>query len=181
MPIPSNIIKSPKNILIKGKSYLFENFRNNSNKSRWRTKQKCVNCGKVRLVEKRMIQENKFNTGLCQECNWVKGGKNHIAYKGGRHTNGRGYVNLLLEKDDKFYSMLNRTGYVLEHRYIVANDVGRPLKDYEHVHHLNGIKTDNRIENLVLIDGSIHQIVTALEEKIKRLEVEIKLLKGEDL
>ena len=46
--------------------------------------------------------------------------------------------------------MARKDGYVMEHRLIVAQALGRVLTRAETVHHMNHNPTDNRLENLAL-------------------------------
>ena len=68
------------------------------------------------------------------------------AYSGGRHTGANGYV-FALAPD---HPATDVRGYVYEHRLIMEAALGRYLEPEEVVHHINGDKLDNRIDNLAL-------------------------------
>lgn len=77
-------------------------------------------------------------------------GARHAAWKGGRGLDTKGYVSVLLRPDDPLWCMANRKGRVLEHRLVMARHLGRPLVDTETVHHKDGNKENNLIQNLQL-------------------------------
>lgn len=60
-----------------------------------------------------------------------------------------GYVRVMRRN----HPMASAKGYVLEHRLVMSEHLGRNLVAEESVHHLNGDKTDNRLENLELWVG----------------------------
>ena len=50
----------------------------------------------------------------------------------------------------------NKNGVILEHRLVMSEYLGRPLLSAEVIHHKNGDKKDNRIENLEICTQSEH-------------------------
>lgn len=70
----------------------------------------------------------------------------------GRILTHNGYV--MVRKPD--HPCADGKGYIRLHRLIMEKAIGRILGPNEVVHHKNGEKTDNRIENLLLIDKPNH-------------------------
>ncbi len=79
-------------------------------------------------------------------------GENHHRWKGGRVKNNNGYVSVLMRN----HPFADKRGYILEHRLVMAKHLGRNLQVWEVIHHKNGIKDDNRIENLELSTKNNH-------------------------
>ena len=95
-------------------------------------------------VISRVLRQNGLPTANRPE------GATHGMWKGGKTLTGQGYVQELVFADDPMASMRSRSGYVLQHRLVVARAIGRPLSPKETVHHINGDRQDNSLENLQL-------------------------------
>lgn len=110
--------------------------------NKWRAEKKamghyglCKDCSKP--LGRNEGKKSCKQRGYCKDCNF---GKNHVSWNGGKTLNNDGYVVFRYAK--------GKTR--LEHRYVMEQKLGRELYEDENVHHINGIKTDNRLENLEL-------------------------------
>jgi len=131
----------------------------------------CPLCGDGRFVWVGVAPH--LQGGYCGACcladisepkatSWNRG-KAHGRWGGGRHKHTEGYVYIhveaLLPKDQQAYGgMADKRGYILEHRLVAARKLGRVLTEQEVAHHVNGIKDDNRAENIeVFVSASDHR------------------------
>ena len=78
--------------------------------------------------------------------------EDHGSWNGGRVKYGE-YIGVMVDRDDPMRCMAHKTGYVLEHRLVMARNLGRPLSPHETVHHIDDDKTNNDLSNLQLRFG----------------------------
>ena len=90
---------------------------------------------------------NKMGKATAKRCISCSRGENHPAWKGGKWTNASGYVVVVARPNEPGQT---KDGYILEHRRAMQDHLGRALHPGETVHHINGIRDDNRLENLEL-------------------------------
>ncbi len=81
-------------------------------------------------------------------------------WKGGKTIGGKGYIYVWAP----YHPYSSKTGYVMEHRLAMEKHVKRFLRKDEHVHHVNGIREDNRLENLELMDNKEHNRFHAIRQ-----------------
>lgn len=142
----------------------------------------CINCGTLRWVQLKTVDKYK----KCRKC-MHKGKIKELngTWKGGIKVNYAGYIMVRLYPDNPYYSMCNNSGYVFEHRLVMAQQLDRCLKDWEEVHHRDSIKTHNIPENLFVTDAKNHnklveQVLKYQETEIKELKSRVTLLEAEN-
>lgn len=82
-----------------------------------------------------------------------RSGKNNVRWNGGKSRHTAGYIRILSPDHPNH----DHQGYVFEHRLVMEQHLGRYLTVDEVVHHINGNKHDNRIENLQLMTKKEHR------------------------
>ena len=127
------------------------------------------NCGKKLMRKKCHIKRSKylFCSNKCRG-DWRKRNLlpiNKIWWNGGTRKNN-GYIQIF----NKNHPYKNNANYVMEHHLLMEKHLDRYLKPEEIIHHINGIKDDNRIENLILFKNSAeHQKFHILQNRLRRI------------
>ncbi len=134
----------------------------------------CPECGKERWVQ---AKQGKPDHQRCIECCYKhRSGSENVNWKGGK-TRCMGYI----VAKAPTHPRANIGGYVFEHILIWEQVHNKSVPEGCHIHHINGIKTDNRPSNLVCLSSSRHatehQTLTQVRlQRIRELEAEVKML-----
>jgi len=105
----------------------------------------CIVCGKLDSIPRSQKKLGKGRGSFCDQNCYRKYYKmNPDAYPSFKP---KGFI------DPAGYHVIRS---VRQHRLIMEKHLGRKLGPKEHVHHINGVKHDNRIENLVVLTSSQH-------------------------
>lgn len=154
--------------------------------ARTKIKRKCSICGQVFEICPCMLKHGrgKFCSRKCYYLSkkgkprydlrgreaWNKGksfqqGANHPMWKGGVRKTKHGYYLVYVPNHPSKPAYGN---YIRRSRYVMEQLLGRTLKAEEVVHHINGIKDDDRIENLQWLPSqSVHRKLHYLQRKLK--------------
>jgi len=142
----------------------------------------CEQCGKTRWVPYVKCR-NEPKSKVCFRC--ARRLEKGVQGKG--HTDKDGYILVSLPWGHPYLATANARGWILEHRLVMAQSLGRNLKQTEVVHHMNGNKRDNRVENLTILSRAEHthreipfkHRIQDLERTVKCLEARIKILESD--
>ena len=106
-------------------------------------------------TRKKLFKQGKLKipwAGTSGIMTWNKKGADSSSWRGGRQVDKNGYI--WLRKPE--HPNANSSGMIAEHRAIMSTHMKRPLFTWEIVHHINGIKADNRVENLMIVTKKTH-------------------------
>jgi hypothetical protein len=109
----------------------------------------CPLCKKPRWIP--VNYEGLYDNKNCNNC--------HMKLSGRQRNLGKTLPigSRCVPEKDGYVCIKTEQGWELEHRFVMSQILGRPLSTYERVHHKNGIRTDNRPDNLELFnDNSSH-------------------------
>lgn len=116
----------------------------------------CYACAKKQPKKSCSIDgcdEKHYGQGYCRK-HWMRnrrhGDPEKESSRGKGHKTRAGYVLLYRPTHPNATSR----GYVMEHVVVMSESLGRPLEKHENVHHVNGVRDDNRLENLELWSSS---------------------------
>lgn len=132
---------------------------------------RCKSCATKLKHKLKIFKPHNKKTCQCGSCKSFRGetkGKKAFNYRNGKSKHA-GYI-LIFSPNHPYRGTNN---YVFEHRLVMEKHLGRYLKPEEIVHHINGIKTDNRIKNLFLTTKKKHEhntFIKQLQKRIRELE-----------
>ena len=106
----------------------------------------CERCGVDVTRVKSRVRGATYCSRSCQYA--------HRRELGKRFVNSSGYIVVGVPADYPGAKKNGTYGQILEHRKVMQEVIGRPLIGAENVHHINGVRTDNRPENLELWSNS---------------------------
>lgn len=92
---------------------------------------------------------------------YFKKGKDNPLWKGGHHNWKLGSIR---HHTRGYIEIWTGTKWKTEHRILMEKFINRPLTGNEHIHHINGITNDNRIENLVILTKAQHNTIHKKEQ-----------------
>ena len=95
----------------------------------------------------------RFTEEHCKNISLSKIGEKNPAFKGGRLKSGYGYISIRIPNHP-----FSQNGYYFEHRLVAEKCINRYLKKTEVIHHINGVRDDNRPENLYLFKNQSKHI-----------------------
>ena len=136
-------------------------------RSETKARHPCPDCGII------IARTSTWCRPCCQKYRAAKiSGENNYAWKGGRTQDKNGYIYLLVAPEAR-----KGHRYYAEH-ILVGTAANGPIPKGHVVHHPNHIKDDNRLENLIAMPRSAHNIIHG-EQRILELEAEVRRLREE--